>query len=123
MDSRIKAFCEYLNHSHSPYHAQANLARELDRPGYTRLREGEEWALQPGGNYYVCRGNAALIGFRVPEKAPRGFLLSAAHTDRPSFKLKENGEKTGPCPWRGGCWWRRRREPPAVYWILTGICC
>ena len=96
MDSRIKAFCEYLNHSHSPYHAQANLARELDRQGYTRLREGEEWALQPGGNYYVCRGNAALIGFRVPEKTPRGFLLSAAHTDRPSFKLKENGEKTGP---------------------------
>lgn len=96
MDNRIKAFCDYLDHSHSAYHAQANLVEILKEQGYTPLDEGTQWNIAPGGKYYVCRGGATVIGIRVPETTPRGFLISAAHTDRPSFKLKENGEKTGP---------------------------
>ena len=96
MDNRIKSFCEFLDHSHSAYHAQANLAEILKEQGYTPLDEGARWDIVPGGKYYVCRGNATVIGIRVPENTPRGFLISAAHTDRPSFKLKENGEKSGP---------------------------
>ena len=95
MDNRITAFLDYLNHSHSAYHAQANLVEILNEQGYTPLEEAGEWALVPGGKYYVCRGGATVIAFRVPSGTPRGFLISAAHTDRPSFKLKENGEKTG----------------------------
>lgn len=96
MDNRIKAFCDYLDRSHSAYHAQANLVEILKEQGYTPLDEGAQWDIAPGGKYYVCRGGATVIGIRVPETTPRGFLISAAHTDRPSFKLKENGEKTGP---------------------------
>ena len=95
MDNRIKDFCDYLDRSHSAYHAQANLVSILDDQGYTQLKEGERWRVSPGGRYYVCRGGATVIAFRVPKGRVRGFLLSAAHTDRPSFKLKENGEKTG----------------------------
>ena len=95
MDNRIKSFCEYLDHSHSAYHAQANLVEILKAEGYTPLEEHTQWEIAPGGKYYVCRGGASVIAFRVPEKAPRGYLISAAHTDRPTFKLKENGEKAG----------------------------
>ena len=95
MDNRITAFLDYLNHSHSAYHAQGNLVKILNEQGYTPLEEAGEWALVPGGKYYVCRGGATVIAFRVPSGTPRGFLISAAHTDRPSFKLKENGEKIG----------------------------
>ena len=95
MDDRIKDFCDYLDRSHSAYHAQANLVSILDGQGYTQLKEGESWKVTPGGRYYVCRGGATVIAFRVPEGRVRGFLISAAHTDRPSFKLKENGEKVG----------------------------
>ena len=95
MDNRIQAFCEYLNHSHSAYHAQANLVEILKEQGYTQLEEAAQWSLIPGGKYYVCRGGATVIAFRIPVSAPQGFLISAAHTDRPSFKLKENGEKVG----------------------------
>ena len=95
MDDRIKDFCDYLDRSHSAYHAQANLASILDDQGYTQLKEGESWKVTPGGRYYVCRGGATVIAFRVPEGRVRGFLISAAHTDRPSLKLKENGEKAG----------------------------
>lgn len=95
MDTRIQAFCDYLNYSHSAYHAQAGLVELLKQRGYVQLDEGARWDIVPGGKYYVCRGNATVIGFRVPGCTPKGFLISAAHTDRPSFKLKENGEKTG----------------------------
>ena len=95
MDNRIKSFCEYLDHSHSAYHAQANLVEILKAEGYTPLEEHAQWEIAPGGKYYVCRGGASVIAFRVPERQPRGYLISAAHTDRPSFKLKENGEKAG----------------------------
>ena len=96
MDHRIQAFCEYLDHSHSAYHAQENLVNILKEQGYTPLEENAQWEIAPGGKYYVCRSGASVIAFRVPERQPRGFLISAAHTDRPTFKLKENGEKAGP---------------------------
>ena len=95
MDNRISEFLDYLNHSHSAYHAQANLVELLNARGYTQLEEGVDWSLTPGGSYYVCRGGATVIAFRIPAAPAKGFLISAAHTDRPSFKLKENGEKTG----------------------------
>ena len=95
MDNRIQALCEYLDASHSAYHAQANLVAILKEQGYTQLTESAGWELVPGGKYFVCRGGAAVIAFRIPHSIPRGFLISAAHTDRPCFKVKENGEQVG----------------------------
>ena len=95
MDAKILELCSYLDKSHSAYHAQANLVEILDCQGYTLLKEGEKWTLEAGKGYYICRGGATVIAFRIPMGTPRGFLISAAHTDRPSFKLKENGEKIG----------------------------
>ena len=95
MNERIAALCGFLDASHSQYHARAYLASALDAAGYTRLDEAEEWRLLPGGKYYVNRGGSALLAFRIPEGSPKGFLISAAHTDRPTFKVKENGELDG----------------------------
>lgn len=95
MDNRIKGLCEFLNTSHSAYHAQANLVKGLVEQGYTQLAESSEWNLVPGGKYYVCRGNATVMAFRIPSKTPVGFMMAASHTDHPSFKVKENSEQTG----------------------------
>ena len=97
MDQRTQALCAFLDASHSLYHAQAYLVNTLRAQGYAQLREADQWALVPGGKYYVTRGDSAVLAFRVPDGSPRGFLISAAHTDRPSFKVKENGELDGPC--------------------------
>ena len=35
------------------------------------------------------------MAFRVPAGKPQGFLMSASHADRPTFKVKENGEVSG----------------------------
>lgn len=95
MNTRTRALLDFLDASHSLYHARAYLNHVLDSNGYTRLSENREWDLVPGGKYYVNRGGSALLAFRIPEGRPAGFLISAAHTDRPTFKLKENGELDG----------------------------
>ena len=98
MLDKTKALCAFLNASHSQYHARRYLTDILDSQGYTALREADEWTLTPGGKYYVTRGGSAILAFRVPEGEALGFLISAAHMDRPAFKLKENGEIEGVCP-------------------------
>ena len=95
MNNQIQALCDFLNASHSVYHAAAYLAKELDAAGYTRLSEADCWELTPGGKYYLVRGGTAVMAFRIPEGDPRGFLMSASHSDRPTFKVKENAELCG----------------------------
>ena len=95
MENRAQALCDFLNASHSGYHAVAYLENLLKKEGYVRLSEQAHWTLAPGGKYYVIRGGTAIMAFRIPETAPTGFLLSASHSDRPCFKLKENPELAG----------------------------
>ena len=95
MNNRISALCDFLNASHSLYHAQQYLLDLLLEAGYTRLYERESWDLVPGGKYCLLRGGAALIAFRIPQEVPQGFLMSASHSDRPCFKVKENFELGG----------------------------
>ena len=94
MDS-ISSLRHFLDASHSVFHAVDYLARELEEAGYTRLSEGKGWELVPGGKYYVVRGCAAVLAFRIPQGDIRGFMMSAAHSDRPTFKVKENFESAG----------------------------
>ena len=93
--SEIKALQNFLDNSHSSYHAVANLAAQLTEAGYTRLTEKEAWELIPGGKYFLVRGGTAIIAFRIPEGEPTGFMMSASHSDRPTFKVKENFESVG----------------------------
>ena len=93
--SEIKNLQNFLDNSHSSYHAAANLAAMLTEAGYTRLSEKEEWDLVPGGKYFLVRGGTAVIAFRIPEGEVTGFMMSAAHSDRPTFKVKENCETVG----------------------------
>ena len=95
MDKRLEKLIEFLDSAHSVYHATALLVQELEDAGYRKLSEKENWKLIPGGKYYLTRNGSAVVAFRVPEEAPRGFLMSASHGDRPTFKVKENGELTG----------------------------
>ena len=90
MSEQIRKLQSFLDASVSVYHAAAYLENTLAEAGYARLSEGDDWALVPGGKYYLTRGGTAVLAFRVPRETPKGFLLSAAHSDRPCFKVKEN---------------------------------
>lgn len=95
MTNQTSALLEFLDHSPSVYHAVAGLEETLKNAGYVQLSETATWELVPGGKYYLTRGGSAIIAFRIPHTAPRGFLMSASHADRPCFKIKENGELSG----------------------------
>ena len=90
------AFKDFLDKAHSQYHAIHLLKTQLEENGYTCLPEGGKWELQKGGKYFLTRGGSALIAFRIPQEEPTGFMMSASHSDRPTFKLKENGVLSGP---------------------------
>ncbi len=86
----IHSLRNFLDKARSVYHAAALLKEELEQAGYCRLQEGDSWQIKAGGKYYLMRNDSALVAFRVPEGTPRGFLITASHTDRPCFKVKEN---------------------------------
>ena len=85
---------EYIAASPSPYHAVGHSAELLRQAGFLPLSEGEDWRLAPGQGYYVTRNGSSLIAFRA-RRAFTGFMMTAAHSDSPTFKLKENPELTG----------------------------
>ena len=85
----------FLSECPSRFHAAAHLGCKLDQAGYTRLSEGKTWDLVPGGKYYVTRNGSALLAFRIPRADFAGFMISASHSDSPSFHVKENAEMTG----------------------------
>ena len=95
MDNQIRGLMRFLDSAHSVYHAAAGLVEELERNGYIRLAEQENWQLVPGGKYFLTRGGTAIIAFRIPTQTPVGFMMSASHSDRPTFKIKENAELSG----------------------------
>ncbi len=86
----------YIAASPTPFHAVEQTAKRLEAAGFSYLPEGEEWSLQPGRGYYTARNGSSLIAFRLPEEKPKGFMITASHSDSPCFKVKENavlGEK------------------------------
>ena len=90
---RTRQLLDFLQKSPSPYHAVANMAKELEDHGYRCLYEEEGWELLPGGRYYVTRGGSALIAFALPDQPkPESFQIMASHSDSPTFKLKEAPE-------------------------------
>jgi aspartyl aminopeptidase len=68
------------------------LSQRLEAAGFSRLDEVERWSLAPGGSYYVVRGGASLIAFRLGQAplAQTGLRLIGAHTDSPGLRLKPN---------------------------------
>ena len=88
-----KRLFDFLAASPSCYHAVQALSDRLTQEGYTQLHEADAWTLTAGGKSFVTRNGSSLLAFRVPAGAPAGFLMAAAHTDSPTFKIKHNPEK------------------------------
>ena len=83
---------DFISASPTCFHAIANTATRLTAAGYTPLSEEERWTLRPGDRRFVIRGGSSIIAFRVPQELRGGFMMAAAHSDSPAFKLKEHAE-------------------------------
>ncbi len=89
---QLERFLTFAEQSPTAFHAAANLAEELEKSGFIRLKETDPWFVDAGGRYYVLRNDSALIAFAVPETGFASFRIAAAHSDSPAFKLKQHFE-------------------------------
>src|SRR5688572_24508928 len=88
------ALCNFLNNSPTPFHAVANMAKELEGAGFLRLEEAASWQLQRPGRYFVARNNSSLVAFQISGNTSlqKGFRMVGSHTDSPCLKLKPQPE-------------------------------
>lgn len=84
---------DFIQASPSCFHVVENFAGSLSALGYTELSESQSWELRHGGKYFVRRNGSSIIALRIPKGTPSGFMMAAAHSDSPTFKVKENPEK------------------------------
>jgi len=82
----------FLEKSPTAFQAVAEISKKLTENGFEKLNEGAAWNIVPGGKYFITRNNTTAIAFRMPEKAPESVLVTASHTDSPTFKIKANPE-------------------------------
>ncbi len=84
----MKDILEFINSCTDAWHTTDEIAKELRANGFIPLEEGEEWGLSPDGKYYVTRNLSSIIAFKIPKSDFDGFMISAAHGESPSFKIK-----------------------------------
>ncbi|HUX90713.1 MAG TPA: M18 family aminopeptidase [Gallionellaceae bacterium] len=91
-EDRLQAvdLIKFIDASPSPWHAVHSVEQRLLAQGFTELHEAERWKLEAGGCYYVVRGGASVIAFKLGQKslAETGFRMIGAHTDSPGLRLK-----------------------------------
>ena len=83
---------KFIDESPSCFHAVNNITYVLEQKGFERLEERNKWDIKEGGKYFVTRNDSAVVAFTIPRKEYKGFMISASHSDSPSFKIKENTE-------------------------------
>jgi aspartyl aminopeptidase len=85
-----KDLLDFIDASPSPWHAVASAEQRLTAQGFIRLDESASWQLLAGKSYYIIRGGASIIAFRLGQQpiAETGFRIAGAHTDSPGLRLK-----------------------------------
>lgn len=87
---------EFLGRATSPFHAVREMCQRLEKAGFQRLHDDEDWDINAGGDYYITRNDSSLIAFRIGDKLGPvdGLRMAGAHTDSPCLMIKPNPEKT-----------------------------
>lgn len=87
-----KNLITFIENSPTAFHAVAEIGKMLEGEGFVHLYEHEEWNLTVGGKYYLTRNQSSVIAFAVPKNFEKSFLITASHTDSPTYKLKTEAE-------------------------------
>lgn len=83
----LRDLMNFLDSSVTMFHAINECEKVLQRSGFTYLPENEKWNINKG-KYYTKRNSSSLIAFDIAE-GDYHFQISAAHSDSPTFKLKD----------------------------------
>jgi aspartyl aminopeptidase len=88
-----RELCTFLSRATTPFHAVAEMVRQLREAGFSQLDVGAD--TEPGGRYFVTRNDSSLIAFVCGREAPpvAGMRMVGAHTDSPCLMAKPAPEK------------------------------
>lgn len=75
------------------FHVVSGFENMLLQNGFQKLYMQNEWRLSLGGKYFITPNDSAVIAFSIPNEVSGGFMLSAAHSDAPTFKIKDGCDK------------------------------
>ena len=94
-EKETEKLLNFIDKSPTAFHAVWNLGKMAEKAGFLELEETEEWNLESGKSYFVKRNDSSIAAFSIPDVSPdevKGFHIIAAHSDSPSFKIKENAQ-------------------------------
>ena len=83
----LKDLMNFLDSSVTMFYAINECEKVLKDSGYIYLPENEKWNIR-AGKYYTKRNSSSLIAFDIAN-GDYHFQISAAHSDSPTFKLKD----------------------------------
>lgn len=88
-----KELMEFLDVSHSHFHAVKLMEAKLKKAGYRKLHNDEVWELEDD-KYFVVVNDSSIIAFDLSDyQKAAGFKIVASHTDAPTFKVKPSATK------------------------------
>lgn len=93
----VNGLLDFIRNSPTPFHAVKTMTELLEKHGFMRLEETEQWLLkgqpQNGQRYYVTRNDSSIVAFQLNQPLiETGMRMVGAHTDSPCLKVKPNPE-------------------------------
>ena len=94
---KIKRLLEWLDDSTCNFCAVEVIKSELEKYGFTELKQEDRWDITPGSRHYVVKNGSAIFPFIAGrgKAGDCGFRIISAHSDSPCFKIKPNAEIYG----------------------------
>lgn len=86
--------CSFLTAATTPFHAVVEMVNRLAAAGFTRLTDGTQWQIEPGGRYFLTRNDSSIVAFIAGRDSPpaEGIRMVGAHTDSPCLMVKPTPE-------------------------------
>lgn len=86
-----KALLSFIEKSPTAYQAAESAAELLRQNGFSEVNESAPSSFAPG-KYFIVRSGTSVIAFTIPSGAIESCMITASHSDSPTFKLKSSFE-------------------------------
>ena len=90
MNNIVNKLMNFINESPTSYNAVNNLKEDLLARGFIYFNESDDIKFAKGKSYFTIRNGSSIIAFSIGKDYKGPFMITASHTDSPSFKIKSN---------------------------------
>ncbi|KAF9816318.1 hypothetical protein IEO21_04183 [Rhodonia placenta] len=88
----------FVNASPTPFHAVQAAAIRLEKAGFRKIQEKNDWErnLKGGDKYYWTRNQSCIVAFTIPSnwKPGAGVSIVATHIDSPNLRVRPISKKS-----------------------------